>query len=152
MPAGRPSIRTPELEESLFEHIASGGSVWDWCQQEGKPGYSTVMRWREDDPAFREKYTRAQEAQGDYYAERVVSTAENCIADANEIQLAKVKIDAYKWAAGKRKPKEYGDKSSVDLTSGGKPIESLTDEERTARLATILEQARARRAGQAPTE
>lgn len=152
MGAGRPSIRTPELENSLFEHMAHGGSVADWCAQESNPGYTTIMRWRDEIKEFREKYTRAQEDQGDFYAEKVVSTAEQCLPDAIEIQRAKLKIDSYKWAAGKRKPKDYGDKSSVDVTSGGKPIESLTDEERAARTLAILDEARARRTGQAPTD
>lgn len=44
---------------------------------------------------------------------------------------------------------QWMERSAVDLTSGGKPIESLTDEERAARTLALLEQARARRAGQA---
>ena len=35
----------------------------------------------------------------------------------------------------------------VDVTSGGKPIEPLTDEERVARISEILERSRARRDG-----
>jgi hypothetical protein len=114
MGAGRPSVRTPEVEDSLLEHIAHGGSLADWCEQEGNPGYTTVMRWRDEIPEFREKYTRAREDQGDFYAERIVSVAESCPTDFAEVQRAKLLIDTYKWAAGKRKPKVYGDKLNVE--------------------------------------
>jgi hypothetical protein len=150
--AGRPTVRTPELVEELCEHIAHGGSVVEWCAQEGRPGYTTIMRWRDEDEEFRENYTRAQEDQGDYFAEKVTITADSCIADTVEIAKAKLQIDSYKWAAGIRKPKAYGAKSAIDLTSGGKTIESLTDDERTARLAALLDKAGERRARQASEE
>jgi hypothetical protein len=146
--AGRPTVRTPEFAESLCEHIANGGSLIEWCEQEGTPGYSTITDWLRDDEEFSAKYTHAREAQGDYFADKVVTTADNCVADAVEIQKAKLQIDSYKWAAAKRKPKVYGDKSAVDLTSNGKTIDSLTDDERIARTAALLDQARERRAGQ----
>ena len=122
MGAGRPSIRTPEIEDSLFEHLALGGSLTAWCDQEGNPGYTTVMRWRDEIPEFRDKYTRAREDQGDFYAEKVVGTAEECLPDVVEIQRAKLKIDAYKWRAGNLKPKVYG--SKVDVTSDGEKLDS----------------------------
>jgi hypothetical protein len=150
--AGRPTVRTPEMVEDLFEHIAHGGSVAEWCAREGNPGYTTIMRWRDEDEEFRENYTRAQEDQGDFFADKVVTTADKCLPDAVEIARAKLQIDSYKWAAGIRKPKAYGVKTAVDLTSNGKTIDSLTDEERTARLAALLDGARERRAGQATQE
>ena len=78
-------------------------------------------------------------------------------------EFAKV-VDVYKFDAAlikeerelaKQAAQECGqwlEKTSVDLTTGGKPFESLTDEERTARTLAILDEARARRAGQAPTD
>jgi hypothetical protein len=120
--AGRPTVRTPEFAESLCEHIANGGSLIEWCEQEGTPGYSTITDWLRDDEEFSAKYTRARESQGDYYADKVVATAEECLPDAVEIQRAKLKIDAYKWRAGNLKPKVYG--SKVDVTSDGEKLDS----------------------------
>jgi hypothetical protein len=122
MGAGRPTVRCPEFAESICEHIANGGSLTDWCAVPGHPGYSTITDWLRDDPEFSAKYTRAREDQGDFYAEKVVATAEDCLPDVVEIQRAKLKIDAYKWRAGNLKPKVYG--SKVDLTSDGQKLES----------------------------
>ena len=65
-----------------------------------------------EDPAgtpweFRQQYAHAREAQGDIYADCVVDTAMDATIDP---AVARVRIDALKWAAGKRKPKVYGDK------------------------------------------
>jgi hypothetical protein len=149
---GRPSVRLPEYVDEICTHIAQGGSLVEWCEPDERPGFSTITQWLREDEEFSAKYAHAREAQGDYFADKVVTTADNCVADAVEIQKAKLQIDSYKWAAAKRKPKVYGDKSAVDLTSNGKTIDSLTDEERTARLAALLDGARERRAGQASTE
>lgn len=111
---GRPTVRLPEYVDEICVHIAHGGSLVDWCAQDGKPGYSTIMRWIDEDAPFRDKYTRAQEAQGDYFADKIVTTAENCELDPVAIQKARLEIDSYKWAAGKRKPKVYGDKLNVE--------------------------------------
>jgi hypothetical protein len=149
---GRPSVRLPEYVDDICTHIAQGGSLVEWCEPDERPGFSTITQWLREDEEFSAKYTHAREAQGDYFADKVVTTADNCVADAVEIQKAKLQIDSYKWAAAKRKPKVYGDKQAVDLTSNGKTIDSLTDDERTARLAALLDGARERRAGQATQE
>jgi len=149
---GRPSVRLPEYVDEICTHIAQGGSLVEWCEPDERPGFSTITQWLREDEAFSAKYAHAREAQGDYFADKVVATADNCVADAVEIQKAKLQIDSYKWAAAKRKPKVYGDKQAVDLTSNGKTIDSLTDDERTARLAALLDGARERRAGQASQE
>lgn len=111
---GRPSTKTPEVIEEICTHIAHGGSLAEWCENEGRPGYRTIMTWLTEDPKFQQQYARAREDQGDFYAEKVVSTAENCSADFFEIQKARLQMDAYKWAAAKRKPKVYGDKLNVE--------------------------------------
>jgi hypothetical protein len=149
---GRPSVRLPEYVDEICTHIAQGGSLVEWCEPAERPGFSTITQWLREDEDFSAKYTHAREAQGDYFADKVVTTADNCLPDAVEIQKAKLQIDSYKWAAAKRKPKVYGDKQAVDLTSNGKTIDSLTDDERTARLAALLDGARERRAGQATQE
>lgn len=112
---GRKSSKTPEVIEEICTYIAHGGALTEWCEEEeDRPGYSTIMTWLQGDPKFQEKYARARETQGDFYAEKVVTTADNCAADFFEIQKARLQIDAYKWAAAKRKPKVYGDRLNVE--------------------------------------
>lgn len=140
------------------------------CRDDDMPDRHTVINWSlEEDHPFFNHYARAREIQYHLLADDITDIADDGSNDWMErygkdgealgwaingesVQRSRIRIDTRKWMLSKMLPKVYGDKSSVDLTSGGKPIESLTDEERTARLATILEQARTRRAGQAPTD
>jgi hypothetical protein len=75
---------------------------------------------REDDDLAKQ-YAHAREAQGDIYADRVVDTAMDPTIDP---AVARVRIDALKWAAGKRKPKVYGDKVTTEHSGpGGAPVQ-----------------------------
>ncbi len=149
---GRPTVRTSDLADDLCEFISTGGTLIDWCEIQGNPSHTTILRWLRTDDSFSSQYARAREDQADYFADEIKKIARECEADTAQIAKATLEINTNKWLAGKRKPKVYGEKSNVDLTSGGKPIESLTDEERAARTLAILDEARARRTGQAPTD
>ena len=49
---------------------------------------------------------------------------DNYLNGLKQLDYARVAIDAYKWSAGKKKPKKYGDK--LDLTSDGEAINTPT--------------------------
>ena len=150
--AGRPSVRTPEVEETILNGLMSGLSLVKVCEQEGMPERTTVCKWMASDEDFSTRCARAREFQADLSDDKLIDIVEKVEAGGISPEQARVMASILQWRASKLLPKKYGDKSNVDWTSGGKPIESLTDDERTARLATILEQARTRRAGQAPTD
>lgn len=122
-----------------------------------------VMKWLN---------SRATDAQRNQYALALEMSADSLVDDALEasdeknadvwvdedgkthvdgeaIQRSRLKADTRKWAASKRYPKRYGEKIHQELTGkDGGPIKYDTpDEERAARLAALLDAARARRAG-----
>lgn len=149
------------LIADLCDHIANGGTFREWSDRSGNPSRKTVLTWLEENEDFRNQYTRAYELQADYFAEEIIAIADddtddwtiaertgNAIVNETAIARARLQVETRKWIMGKRKPKVYGDKQSLDLTTGGKPFESLTDEERIARAAALFNEARARRAGQ----
>ena len=117
-------------KEALFvEIIAEGGTIRS-AAADLQVSPALLCKWLADPAkdALREQYARAREAQGDDYADRVVETALDPDIDAAE---KRVRIDAFKWAAGKRKPKVYGDKVTAEHTgAGGGPIETVTRIER----------------------
>lgn len=108
-------------KEALFvEIIAEGGTIRS-AAADLQVSPALLCKWLADPAreALREQYTRAREAQGDDYADRVVETAIDPTLDPAE---KRVRIDAFKWAAGKRKPKVYGDKVDLTHSGGDKPI------------------------------
>jgi len=117
---GRPTKYTEILADDICERIAKGKSLINICG-ELNLSYSQVMVWLKKYPDFTDNYARAREAQADWYADEIISVIDNAKSDRNEIERAKVKIEALKWVASKLKPKKYGDK--IDLTSGGDRIE-----------------------------
>jgi hypothetical protein len=126
---GRPSIYTEELAQRICNELAEGNSLHMICATDWAPHISTVMAWRLDDTkrigaeSFSEHYARAREAQGDVYADKV-GTLGYAVADGQiPPDAARVAIDAFKWTAGKQKPKVYGDKIVQEQTgANGGPI------------------------------
>jgi hypothetical protein len=118
------------------------------------PHYATVMRWLNVHADFRDMYTRAKEEQADLMADRIVEIADG--ASPEDVQVARLRVDARKWAAAKLKPRKYGERVTQEVSGvGGAPIEAtvnlrgeldqLTDEELEARFRAKLAQ-RGRRA------
>ena len=103
-------------KQAKFISLIAEGKTWRMCAEELRVSQATFSRWLADDADLEKQYARALEAQGDDYAFRVIETAENPLLDPNE---KRVRIDAYKWAAGKRKPKVYGDKQQHEHSGPG---------------------------------
>lgn len=112
MPAGRPSSFTEEIADEICARIAAGESLRGLCTDAHLPSEDTVRRWLRDNEKFQGQYRRAREDQADTFADEIVG-----IADTEEDpNVARVRIDARKWAAGKLRPKVYGDKITSELT------------------------------------
>lgn len=111
--SGRPSSFTPEKADAICSLIASGESVRTISQRKDMPAESTIYLWLAKEAVFSEKYARAREQQADVYAQEIVTIAD----EAEDAQIARLQMDARKWAASKLAPKKYGDK--LDLNHGG---------------------------------
>lgn len=121
---GRPTSFTQAKADDICEQIADGKTL-----RELNVPMTTVVRWLEAHPEFRAQYARAREVQADALAEEIVAVARK--AKAEDAQAVRVRVDALKWAAGKLRPKVYGDKIeqehtgkvAIDLSS--LPLETL---------------------------
>lgn len=107
---GAPSKYSAEMATRICEHLSNGGSLKAFCMQPGNPSQTTVMRWLNDNEQFREIYARAREEQAEAFADEIPHIAD-VEEDANK---ARIRIDARKWAAGKLKPKKYGERSTTE--------------------------------------
>lgn len=120
---GRPAVYSLELADKICELLGDGESLLSISKLDGMPGYSTVMRWLEQDhDGFRDKYARARDVQAHVRAEMAVEKAET----AKDAALGRLAYDALRWHAGKLLPKVYGDKSTTEvqnLGANGQPVD-----------------------------
>lgn len=133
---GKPSTYTPEIVALICERLASGESLTDICAAPGEgtgiPHIRTVFTWLAKYPEFQVQYAAAREAQMEPMLEEILS-----IPDTEpDVNRARLKVDARKWAMAHLAPKKYGDK--LDL--GGKVDLGLGDllkviDERSPRLS-----------------
>lgn len=109
-----------DVFDKICARIASGESLRKICEDDGMPNRGTVFALLRENPEAANQYTRAREAQADCYADEIVAIADGQLpisaVDAKltegetDVQRDRVRIDARKWAAGKLRPKVYGDK------------------------------------------
>jgi hypothetical protein len=127
MAGGRPSIYSQEVADLIVEGLAKGNSLVSILNEDEElPSYPTVMRWLRERPEFQAMYARAREDQADHDADKIGDIAEKVVQGKIDPNAARVAIDAYKWAAGKRKPKVYGEKLAIGGDADAAPIKTTT--------------------------
>jgi hypothetical protein len=126
---GRPTTYTPDVVATILSRMADGESLRSICQDEDMPCKVTFFRWLMRHQELKEAYIEAREMQADSLFEEVLEVGRedpqtsktfdedgNMIServDSGEVQHRKLKIDTLKWAAGKLRPKKYGDLTQV---------------------------------------
>lgn len=103
---GRPSSYSTEVADMICAEIAQGAALYKLCERDDMPDNATVYRWLEQHAEFRDKYARARDQQQDREVDHIVVIAD----EAEDANLARLRIDARKWRASKLAPKKYGDK------------------------------------------
>ena len=101
---------TKEIADEICARLIEGQSLAEICRADDMPQYRTVYGWLAKDEEFALDYARARESQGDADADRIGDIANQVVLGMMDPTAARVAIDAYKWTAGRRKPKVYGDK------------------------------------------
>lgn len=122
---GRPTKYTDETAAKICARIADGESVRSITSDADMPDQSVVYDWLKARPDFAEQYTRAREAQADFYADQIIKIADDGENDTyvdddgqprtdhDVIARSRLRVDARKWVASKLAPKKYGDKVAV---------------------------------------
>lgn len=73
---GRPTIRTPEIEEALLVWIAEGETLRAFCRQANAPAWRTVYNWLEADEGFSARFARARRLGHDAISEQTMELAD----------------------------------------------------------------------------
>ena len=105
-----------EVFDEICERIADGESLRSICRDEHMPRKASVFRWLAD-PELSDQYARARQVQADSLFDDVLQISDDSTGDyvdgefqKENIQRARLRVDARKWMAGKLRPKVYGDK------------------------------------------
>lgn len=111
MPAGRPSTYTDETANKICDRLASGESMASICRDDAMPAQSTVYMWLASNGEFAERYARARENQMEAMADEILT-----ICDIEEdVNRARLKVDARKWLMARLAPKKYGDRQETTI-------------------------------------
>lgn len=149
-----------KFQEAICDRMIGGASLRAICADSTMPSMSTVSRWLAEDTdqahAFREQYARAREAQADVIFDEIIEIADDgtndfvdrmrqdggttAAFDAEHVQRSRLRVDARKWVASKLAPKKYGDDVRLRHADadGGKLPDSMSDEERAVRIASLM--------------
>lgn len=126
--------REQEVFDAVCDDIACERKALGEILKKHALSPSTFFRWMAASPSMQENYARAKEVQAELMVEDILAIADdgrndtflddkgNVRTDAEVVNRSRLRVDSRKWLASKLLPKKYGDRSEVDLTSGGKTL------------------------------
>lgn len=105
---------SPLLADEICTRVAEGLTLAEVARTPGYPNYATLARWRRLHPEFNEMYALARKDRAEIYFARLIEQAETARADRDEVALARLRADIYKFAAKVCAPDEYVEKTQID--------------------------------------
>jgi len=114
---GRPPIYTEDLAKEFCRRIAMGRSLRSVCEDDDMPDSSTVFEWKKKQPGFTEQYAHATEERGLTYGDFISDLVFEVLAGEYEVDRARLALDGLKWTAARLAPKQYGERTSVEVTA-----------------------------------
>lgn len=127
---GRPSSWTPEIADEICRRTAEGETLNEICRDDHMPARKTVNEWSiHDYNGFSAIYARAKDDQLEFWAQEIVTIAEDGsndwqdrqlkngdsirVVDREHVERSKLRIDTRKWLLAKLKPRKYGDRVAL---------------------------------------
>lgn len=133
MTAGRPTLFSPEIAETIYQRVLGGRSLMAVCEDRDMPSIVSVWRWRQKDENFEKLITEALKAKAILSVEHAVSLADESTLE--DVPLTKLQIDTRLRVAKMICPELYSDR--VEHTgAGGKPL--IPQDNDIAKLSKIL--------------
>jgi hypothetical protein len=119
---------TEDLAETICARLAEGVSLREICSASAMPDRSTVLRWRERHPDFRERFDAARMFGYLNLADEIMDVANDgrndwmvrqdpknpgWVLNGEHVQRSRLRIDTMKWVLSKMLPKVYGDSMAL---------------------------------------
>lgn len=130
---------TDALADRICEVIAitPKGLVHICDENPWMPKRDTLYKWLKLHKHFADNFTRAKQKQVHEHAEEILVISDACTVQKDEIEKAKLRVDARKWYTSKLMPRLYGDNADkyadVKEDASATTKESLKD--RVSKLA-----------------
>lgn len=137
MAGGRPTDYSDEMADEFCRRVASGRSVLAVCADMDMPSDTTVYRWRQEKPEFRDKLTCARDDRLEAYADRMDALARRVVEEQElDPQRVNAAVNAIDKAARLQSPKQ---RLEIGGPNGG-PIqtEDLSKRDVARRIAFAL--------------
>lgn len=110
----------PDLALQICELIAEGHTLKSICEQTDKfPHRSTFQRWVINYPELRKAYLAARELSAFAFEDQALTLAREIVnepGNAQRVRAFDIAMNQLRWSATKRNPREFGDKSSLQIT------------------------------------
>jgi hypothetical protein len=114
---GRPSTYNEEIASEFCRMVAEGKSTRWVCEQDDMPDMSTIYDWKRRHEDFANQYARAMEDRGLSYGDQISDLIAKVLDGKYEVDRARLALDGLKWTAARLAPKQYGERTSVDVTA-----------------------------------
>ena len=101
------------LAEAFAYRVMKGDSIQKACKEAGI-SYPTYCRWRKKYTDFRDMVDEARKDRAEVYFDKIAETVETTAAEEDEIALARLKVDAYKYISRVSDGRRFGDKQQID--------------------------------------
>lgn len=141
----RPPDYSPELAQSICEHISNGKGTREIETLDGMPSKATIYKWLSKYPEFLDLYARskmvmafaweedmveiADDGTNDWMARQRETKGVHYVENAEAINRSRLRVDTRKWLLSKLLPKKYGDKIDHNVSGGVTVTVSSTDAE-----------------------
>lgn len=130
MPGGRPTKRTPEIEDAICEAIIEASTIAKACEAVGI-GRTTLWRWSLEDEKFWNRVTRAREFSAYAIEDKVLDNCDTLesptITMSQSQALGNANRDRLKVAAI-RNPRTHGDLTKLEHSgAGGQPLQVVIE-------------------------
>tara|TARA_R110000822_G_scaffold259919_2_gene384996 strand:+ start:4780 stop:5223 length:444 start_codon:yes stop_codon:yes gene_type:complete len=125
--AGRPTVYSDEIAQSILDKMCAGLSMREICKTDNMPARSTVMLWISTNrESFSDRYAKAYQARAYYWADEILDIADDSINDymlrqsnggeehettnPEAIARSRLRVDTRKWLMSKLIP-TFADKA-----------------------------------------
>ena len=120
---------TTEVREVILFRLAAGESLRSICRSDGMPDHGTVLRHVFRDAGFRHQYELAREIQAESHVDEMLEIADDgrndwmerndpdnpgWLANKENVQRSRLRIETRKWTAMKLRPKKYGHRVEIE--------------------------------------
>lgn len=141
----------------IIAGISAGIPLAEICRRPGMPTISGVHFWRDQDPAFAERFGRARDAGYDVIAADCLRIADTPLIGEEETEKPsgvevkrgdmlghrRLQIETRLKLLAKWDPRRYGDKLALGGADDLPPLKTMTDEQLEARIAALQAKANA---------